>query len=298
MATDLKSDEQAQNELNIKLHAQPWYQAFLAKHGQNPQKVKLSGDQRTELQALAAQNGVTLPKGVQFDPSGNVNEQHGFAGQPGWAKAIEIGGALAAGGYFAAPLFAGATPALGAGEASTTLGATGGIVPGLATASALPTALGTTGAIASAVKPGLSTIDRVANILGAGGKAVGDATTAAGNNRIDADTAARLAAHQNVTDKAAQETAQRSQADADRQAIYRYNVANNPVNSPNNPRPQTISPEMLAGLSDMEKQALMRVQAGPAPYVPYQPKPASTLEQIGNYASPIMSTIGTISKYL
>ncbi len=228
MAMKMEDDEKAQNDLNIKLKSQPWYSAFLASIGQNPNKVKLSGDQRKQLTAVAAKNGVTLPEGIQFDPSGNVNEKHGFAGQPGWVKAIEIGGALAAGGYFAAPLFAGATPALGAGEASTTLGATGGIVPGLTTASALPTALGTTGTIASLVKPGMSTLQKVGGLLHDTGKAVGDATTAAGNNRLESDTAARLAAEQNVRDKAATETAQRSQETADRQALYRSTVAKNP----------------------------------------------------------------------
>jgi hypothetical protein len=55
---------------------------------------------------------------------------------------------------------------------------------------------------------------------------------------------------------------------------------------------------MMAGLSDMEKQALLRIGKGPTPFTPYVPKPASTLEQVGNWASPIASTLGAIGKYL
>lgn len=293
MATDLKSDEQAQNDLNIKLKQQPWYQAFLAQIGQNPQRVQLSGDQRKALQALAAQNGITLPKGVQFDPSGNVNEQHGFAGQPGWAKALEIGGALAAGGYLAAPLLAGAggAAASAGAPAATEAGIFGSVAPAVG-------GVGTIGTIGSLAKGG-STMAKISDILNLGGKAIGDATSAAGNNRIEANDAAAKAAHQNLTDKIAQQSADAGQASLDRQALYRSTVAQHPMTSPYNTRgAQVISPEMMAGLSDMEKQALLRIGKGPTPFVPYTPKSASTLEQVGNWASPIASTISAIGKYL
>lgn len=291
---NLKSDEQAQNDLNIKLKQLPWYQAFLAQSGQNPQKVKLSGDQRKQLQAIAAQNGVTLPKGVQFDPSGNVNEQHGFAGQPGWAKALEIGGAIAAGGYFAAPLLAGGGASMSASEAA--LAGTGGFAPSAA-AAAVP-AVGTIAKVAQAAKTGLSTYDKINNVLGDAGKSIGAATSAAGENRLEANTAAERAAHQNLLDKIARENADANQASLDRRSVYRSSVAKNPTFSQFNTRPQTLSPEMMSGLSDMEKQALTRINAGPTPFVPFTPKPASTLEQVGNWASPIASTISAIGKYL
>ncbi len=227
--------------------------------------------------------GVELPKGYIIGQNGQIHENHDL--RNGLLEAaVTLGGPLAAGLLM---------PAAGvANVGETTLEGTGGLIPGLSPH------IGTVATIGGLAKTGLSTMDRINSVLHDTGKAVGDMTTAAGNNRLEANDAAAKAAHQNVVDKAAQEQAARSQADADRQSLYRYNVASNPVNSPYNTRPQTISPEMLAGLTDMEKQALARIQAGPAPYVPYVPKPASTLEKVGNVASPIMSTISTIAKYL
>ncbi len=295
----MEDDEQAQNELNIKIKGQPWYTQFLQSIGQDPNRVKLSGDERKALQSIAARNGVQLPQGVQFDPAGNVNEKHGFAGQPGWVKAIEIGAALAPVAYLAAPALAGlgGPGALGAGEASTTLGATGGLVPGLSTAAS--TGLGTTGLIASGVKPGLSTIDRVGSLLRDSSKAVGDMTTAAGNNRLNENDARMTADTTNIINKGRQETNDAAREAIDRKNLYKASVARNPQVSPYNAKGvPALSPELMAGLSEMEKASLARLQAGRDPFTPYEPKGPSTLERIGNYASPAMSTIGMLSKYL
>lgn len=294
MAMDLKSDEQAQNELNIKLKDQPWYQQFLQSQKQDPQRVKLNGDQRKALKNLAAQNGVLLPKGVQFDPSGNVNEQHGFAGQPGWAKAIEIGGALAAGGAFAAPLLAG-----GGMTAASAAAAPAATEAGIFGSTAATGALGTLGTVGALAKPGMSTLDKIGNILNTTGKAVGAATSAAGQNRLNEDAAAQQAFSSNIVDKARQEAAAATQRDLDRKTLYKSSVARNPMVSEFNTRgPQQLTPEMMEGLSAMEKEALARIKTPQDPFTPFKPKAKSTLEQVGNWSSPILSTLGQVGQFL
>lgn len=101
------------NAINIRMRQQPWYQQWFQAQRLDPNRVKLSGAQRQALAHVAAQNGMPLGDGQIIDPAGNVNTHHGFAGQPTWLKALEIGGAAAAGGYFAAPaLFGAAAPSV------------------------------------------------------------------------------------------------------------------------------------------------------------------------------------------
>lgn len=306
MATSLKNDEVAQNDLNIKLKGQPWYVAYLQQIGQNPSKVQLTGAQRKELQNIAAQHGVVLPQGVQFDPSGNVNEQHGFAGQPGWAKALEIGGALAPIAAFAVPALMGAGTMTAAGAAAAPAATEAGIFGA--------TGAGAMGTIGSLIGGG-STINKISDALRAGGKAIGAATTAAGQTQLENESRDANANAMNISGEAAYQSelqsAARTEADqreAARKNLYRASVAHNPTSSPFNPQgPPKLSPELMTGLSDLEKEAMTRLATGskydqatmpgPTPYKPYVPKTRpSTMQTVGNWLAPTLSTFGSLGQ--
>ncbi len=267
--------------------------------------VQLNDDQRKELEQLAAQNGMPLPEGALIDKAGNANVQHGFAGQPAWAKALEIGGAALAGGLLAAPLLGGVTgaaPEVGiAGLAPSTLAGIGG-----ATAGAGKGILGAIG----------STLGKAAPILSGAGKAIGAATSAAGQNQMNQEAVDRAANAQNISGQQAFQnelqnmaTTEAGQRTGARKDLYRASAAKNPRVSPFDPvGGPKLSPEYMAGLSDLEKEALLRLsqpaQYGTntmqAPsYTPYVPKKiGSTMQTIGNWASPALSIAGAISPYL
>lgn len=140
------------NALNVQLRQQPWYQAWFRAKGLNPNQVKLTDAQRKELAQVASANGMPIPDHTLIDQAGNVNIQHGFAGLPTWAKIAIGAGAAAAGGVgLAAALPSAGGAALGAGEASTTLGATGGVVPGLAASAAPAAVAGAPGALGASI---------------------------------------------------------------------------------------------------------------------------------------------------
>lgn len=173
------------NDYNIQLHSQPWYQEYLASIGQTPKQggwgVKLSKDQRQSLERLILQHGGPreLFQDNMIDPAGNFNTEHGFASQPTWLKALEIGGAAGAGAFFGGPAIAGmlghaaptaaTAPALGSSEAFTTLAGTGGLVPGL---SGL-----TTGFVPAAATSGMAATAPTSILSATGGGA-----TASGNS--------------------------------------------------------------------------------------------------------------------
>src|SRR3990167_7031179 len=106
-----RSTKDAINAFNVYLRTQPWYMEWFQSKGIDMNRVKLSKDQRKELEQVIIANGAAPPNDFDdmiIDPSGNLNTEHGFASQPTWLKALEIGGAGAVGGYLAAPLFGGA----------------------------------------------------------------------------------------------------------------------------------------------------------------------------------------------
>ena len=91
------SNKNERNQLNATLWQQPWYQEWFASKGINKGgKVKLSDQQRKELQALVVQNGFLDPSDGHIDPAGNVSDFHGWKGLPTAAKIAIIGGAAAA----------------------------------------------------------------------------------------------------------------------------------------------------------------------------------------------------------
>lgn len=163
------------NQLNLQMRQAPWYQNYFRQRGLNPNQVQLNDMQRQELSALAAQNGVPMGKDNIIDKAGNVNTHHGFAGQPGWLKGLEIGGAGAAGAFFGGPAIAsllghGAAPGLsssladisGVANAAGSAG-TGGL------SSSLGDIAGVAGASQKAVRSGNGGGSVIGKLLGGGG---------------------------------------------------------------------------------------------------------------------------------
>ena len=114
------------DDFNRQMRGQDWYQQWFRQQGLNPNKVHLDQGQRKQLQQVIQQNGgvpASAFNDMEIDPAGNLNTEHGFHSQPTWLKALEIGGAGAAGGYFAAPLFAGGAAAAPGAAAGTGAGA-------------------------------------------------------------------------------------------------------------------------------------------------------------------------------
>lgn len=124
------------------MRAQPWYQDWFRSQHLDPNHVHLSGDQRQQLQQLILQRG-GVPQDsfndMKIDPAGNLNTEHGFASQPTWLKALEIGAPIAgadflSGGALHAPIQAALMGGGGAAPGASTVaggtaasGATGGL---------------------------------------------------------------------------------------------------------------------------------------------------------------------------
>ena len=135
-----KSTKDAINQWNLEMRQQPWYQEWFASQGLDPNNVKLSKQQREQLEQLAIANGA--PKDafddMMIDPAGNLNTEHGFASLPTWAK-IAIGAGAVAGGFFAAPAVG---SALGVGGGTAAPGAAASVAAPAATeAAAIPIAI-------------------------------------------------------------------------------------------------------------------------------------------------------------
>lgn len=172
------------NDINLKMRSMPWYQDWFRSKGLDPNRVQLNDQQRAELTALAQKNGVPLSKDNVIDKAGNVNIHHGFQGQPGWLKGLEIAGAAAGGALLGGPAIMGllghAAPV--AGTAGTAAG-TGGIATGAGTLSSLPAITSLTGApiaAAGGTGAGLSVGSGLASTLGAGAGGIGGAAGATG----------------------------------------------------------------------------------------------------------------------
>lgn len=317
------------NTANQWMRSQPWYTQFLQSIGQDPRRVKLNDMQRQQLGLLMAQNGLPVPEKDEVDPAGNINPKgHKLRN---FLTAAAIGGAALTGAGLAGmgPLAGlgsastaagGAAGAAGAGGVAGAAGATsaaaGGLLPSasIVGSAALPSAAGSS--LMTASSPGLlSTVGGMASkvlggktgdVLGALGKGIGDATTAAGNNRISADelgirgTANYESA---LNNRARTDADQRSQAAKD---VYRANFFANLPSSPYNPRPlQAPGANYASTLSNLEQQGMKRLEtASPydmstvAPLKPYAPTQPGLLEKAGNWTSPILSTLGSVGKLL
>lgn len=309
------------NTFNETIRGTDWYQNWFAQKGLNPNMVKLNEKQRNELKALVEQNsGFKFPKDMKIDPAGNLNEKGGWAGLPTGVK-IALIGAAAVGTAGLAGAFGGAA---GVGA--------GGVGPGLSAAAGAPTAastgmglgiggsagaLGTTGAastvgtlgtvakVASGLGKGGSTMDRIGELMRAGAGAVGAAGEASAQRRQGQNDDLLRARNQDISaesnfqgqqlDQAKMEAAQRDEA---RKALYRASVMKNPGASPENRSgAPTFSPEMLEGLTNLEKQALLRTADAPMYNTSQMRKPRdfTPLELAQNRGN---STMETISNWL
>lgn len=230
----------------------------------------------------------------------------------GAANAITGGaasGAATGSGGAASPLASSATAPLastlpGAASTSTVVGGTAATAP--------VSTLGTIGGVLKKAEP----------LLHGMGKAVGDAATAAGQNRLDQEHLALTANGQNILGQSSfeQELMNRAHTEADQRKdalkdVYRASYAKNATAGPYNPRgirPQ--SPEYLAALGNLESQGSARLATGAqystnamAPLAPYTPVPVNnvqgatgtkkgTLETIGDWLSPALSTTEKLSR--
>lgn len=67
--------EQEVDQANRWLREQPWYQSWLTTQGQNPARVHLSDQQRSQLLSIARTRGVGISNDFEIDPSGNINRK-------------------------------------------------------------------------------------------------------------------------------------------------------------------------------------------------------------------------------
>ena len=297
------------------MRSQPWYTQFLQSIGQDPMRVKLNDQQKQQLSVLMAQNGLPVPEKDEVDPAGNINPKgHKLRN---FLTAAAIGGAAVAAPFAIGALAGsgGAAGAAGAGAAGATGAAGSAAVPALA--AGIPSAIGGASALPAVAGGGglLSTVGGLASkvltgkggdILGAVGQGIGNATNAAGQNRIsaaDQNMRGMSAYEQELNARARTDADQRSQANKD---VYRANFFANLPSSPYNPRPlQAPGANYQSTLSNLEQQGMKRL-ANPSPYdmsttaplAPYTPSKPGTLEQVGNWTSPILSTLGSVSKLL
>lgn len=132
------------DKVNDALRASPAWQDFMRRKGQLGGRVKLSDADRRELETVLATAGVPMPKGMNIDPAGNINESNQGVFQNKWVQAgliaaaaaatmgaagfgplaglLSSGGGAATGGTAAAATAAGTTAAGGAGTAATMAG--------------------------------------------------------------------------------------------------------------------------------------------------------------------------------
>lgn len=239
----------------------------------------------------------------------------------GAAAAGEAGLTTGAAGAAGALGDLGAAGGIGVEGAGSTLGAigagTGAVLPstavgtGMVGATSLPagTALAGTGGLAGtdAAAGGLGSLGNTSTlgqVAGALGKGIGAATTAAGNNQLNQEQLGLQANQQNINASGAN-TASKNSAIAD---LYRAGLAeNHTATSPyaTNGAP-TYSPAYMQAQSDLENAALARLgpdQTGAIAQIPINNVQGatgttpSTLQNISQYAGPVLSTIGTIAGY-
>lgn len=261
---------------------------------------------------LTHAGGGALHKAAEWDADTGT-----FKNALDWGKIVgyAVGGAVggealtAAGG---AGGTGGATSALGPSTPANMAATTAAVTP----PAALTPGVGTVTGVGSA----LSTVGKVGSLISDVGQAVGNATSAAGNNRLGQEGADLAANAQNITAandyqnqliaRSKLESDQRTQALKD---AYRASYATNRTPGPFNTGGLTkYSPEYLASLSALQRQALARLEQHPQygtdtmapipPYTPYVPSRSpngqpSTLERVGNIVTPALSIVGAIGKY-
>src|SRR5437660_6940045 len=93
------------------------------------------------------------------------------------------------------------------------------------------------------------------------------------------------------------EEAQRKNALQD---VYRRSASTQ--SSPYNPRPTQNSPAYTQALSELEQQGMNRLKTAPQygtdvmqPLAPFAPTKQGTVEKVGSYVGPALSTVGTLA---
>lgn len=201
------------NDFNLQLKQQPWYQQFIAQAGFTGRPVQLNKQQRAQLEQLIIQRGGVPPDAfndMQIDPAGNLNTEHGFASQPTFLKALEIGGAAAAGavalpGSVGSLIGMGGTPGVTTGAQAGWLSSTAPSLLNAAPAAATHTALASAGSIGARLAPNL--VNAATSIYA--NRTAANASTAA--SQLEAQAAADALAYTKVRD------AQQRQDDLDAQ---------------------------------------------------------------------------------
>lgn len=198
----------------------------------------------------------------------------------------------------------------------------GSAIPGIGAAAG--GAGGTLGTIGNTLANSGGTIGKISDILGAAGAGVSGATQAAGSTQLQNALMGLTANGENISGnsafenelmkRAAEEGTQRSSALKD---VYRQGIATHPNVSPFNPTggPQ-YSPDYLSTLGSLKTQGVDTLSS-PAqystkklpplkPYTDYNPNTISgaggtepsTMQTIGNWLGPSLSTISAIAKLL
>ena len=344
------------DQVNIAMRASPVWNQWMQAHGKDPSSVHLSDSDKNGLAKTLELQGFPLPEGWEIDDSGNIREETHVgrniaiaaaivgAAFGGWALLSAYGGA-AAGGAGAAEagtlggVEAGATSGIGASVASGELGMTslpavagagGAAAGGVGTAAAFDEAgnfvgpstygsVGGTGATGST----LGTIGRYANLARGVGSAVGNATQASGQNRLNQENLGLTANEQNIQGESAFESAllnraklEDDQRETARRNAFRASALRNPRVSPFDPTgPPVASQDYLSTMDALGSQARNTLTQAPTysaaglpPLRRYQPidprnvprdtnTERGTLETIGSYVGPALSTYGALSQY-
>ncbi len=317
------------NEVNQWLQTQPWYLSAMQAWGQDPSHPVLDIQRRAQVLDATMRAGATLGNDFNINTNGQFENiktptavKVALYAMGAWAGGAALAGAAGGGGGGAAAASTIADPGIGAAGVPASLAAEGG---GAAAAGAGGGAAATeggllashavaptTGALAPAVVPsgavpaayagsaatGATTAERIAQGLRGGGQAVGAATNAAGNNRrYEDDFGLGLANEQDDRSKLEQQQRQTALADAYRESWYETRKP-----GPNDHQPlQEMTPEFMAALANKGRQG-REILGKPAQYgttalpaLPTGPTQPGTMEQVGNWLSPTLSTAGLIA---
>lgn len=292
-----KQSEATIDQANIGMRAMPFYQDYMKSIGQDPGHPTLSKQQSQTLLKLAQGQGFVVDEGnMEMDDHGNFNPK-GHKLRNTLIIAGLAGATIATMG--AAGAFAGAGGAAGAGSAAAGTAGAAGAASGVAG--------GTAASVAAAAGAGSSLWSKAAGLAGPIGKAIGGASSAAGNNRLTQEQLSLQANRDNINgQKAAEdalmgrsvkEAAERKSALVD---VARASDTRNPNISEFNTRgPKTYSDEYMNTLTALEQAGMARLKADPqysTNNMPglrtYQPLDIADLQGATNTKPGLMERIG------
>ena len=303
------------------MRQQPWYQQLVQSWGIDPNdtdengnlRQKLTDEQQQQLIAAARDNGIGISESYSIDENGQIAKPDSHmlrnlaiaAGITGLA----LTGLGAAGiGPLAGALGGGTEAATSASPFIADLGAVSPAEFAGAAAPVLPTLAGTAPVVAGA---GGSTLAKITNLLPSVGKAVGAATSAAGQNALNQEQLGLSAANTDITGQSAYTNEElaiaKENAALENQKLkdaFMAEKATHPSVSPfditGGPK---YSPEYLSTLQTMAAQTPELLKA-PTPYKPITPSglqqatgtTPSTLQKIGEIAGPAATALPSVLK--